>query len=139
MHQSICIQCGQSIGTEELRTSESAACPNCGGKTFTMQFHSRVQLRSLGAMTIKQRDPNKTGDPMTGYGKPSFEHVIGPEFSASGKLVMKERIFDKQSDSYFERITDMETGEIIHECEEPFSLHRGHGDAKKIFPRNKND
>lgn len=68
---------------------------------------------------------------MTGYGKPSFEHVVGPEPSASGRLVIKERIVDKQSDSYFERIADMETREIIHECEEPLSEHRGHGDAKK--------
>jgi len=96
-----------------------------------MQFYSRVQLRPHGAVTIKQRDPDKAGDPMTGYGKPSREHVIGPETSASGRLVMKERHIDKQSDSYLERITDMETGEVIHECEEPLSMHRGHGDAKK--------
>lgn len=85
-------------------------------------------------MTTKQRDPDKTGDPMTGYGKPSLEHVIGPEKSASGRLVMKERLIDKQSDSYLERITDKETGEVIHECVEPLSKHRGHGDAKKKTP-----
>ena len=131
MHQSTCVQCGQPIGTEELRTSQSAACPNCGGKIFLMQFHSRVQFREHGAMTIKQRNRDKGGDPSTGYGKPEREQVIGPEMSASGRMVNKERHWDKNSDWYFERIADAETGEVIHECEEPLSQHREHGSAKK--------
>lgn len=131
MHQSTCVQCGHIIGTEELRTSESAACPNCGSKTFTMEFYSRVQFRTHGAVTIKQRDRDKGGDPRTGYGEPEREQVIGPELSASGRMVHKERHWDKKSDWYFERITDLETGEVIHECEESLSQHRGHGTAKK--------
>ena len=131
MHQSTCVQCGHAIGTEELRTSESAACPNCGGKTFTMQFHTRVQFREHGAVTIKQRNRDKGGDPSLGYGEPEREQVIGPEISASGRMVNKERHWDKKSDWYFERVTDAETGEVIHECEEPLSQHRAHGSAKK--------
>ena len=131
MHQSTCVQCGHAIGTEELRTSESAACPNCGGKTFTMRFHISVQFREHGAVTIKQRNRDKGGDPLMGYGKPEREQVIGPEISASGRMVNKERHWDKKSDWYFERVTDAETGEVIHECEEPFSQHRSHGSAKK--------
>lgn len=132
MHQSTCTQCAHSIGTEELRTSESAACPNCGCKSFKMEFYSKVTLRPNGAMTVKQRDPDKPGDPKSGgYGKPSFEHIVGPERSASGKLVVKNRIIDKQSDSYFERVTDLETGAVLHECEEPLSKHRSRGSAKE--------
>lgn len=131
MHQSTCVQCGQNIGTEELRTSETAACPNWGGKTFTMAFFGHVHLREHGAMTIKQRDRDKGGNPTTGYGKPEREQVIGPEMSANGRMVIKERHWDKVSNCYFERITDIETGEVIHECEEPLTEHRGHGSAKK--------
>jgi DNA-directed RNA polymerase subunit RPC12/RpoP len=87
MNQSACVQCGQTIGTEELRTSERAACPNCGGKTFTMAFHGRVQLSVQGAVTIKQRNRDKGGNPMTGYGKPEREQVFGLELSASGRMV----------------------------------------------------
>ena len=131
MHQSTCIQCGQVIGTEELRTSESAACPSCGGGNFRMHFHSHVQFHEHGAVTIKQRNRDKGGDPSTGYGKPEREQVVGPEMSASGRMVNKERHWDKKSDWYFERVTDAETGEVIHECEEPLSKHRSHGSAKK--------
>ena len=96
-----------------------------------MTFYSRVQFREHGAVTIKQRDRDKGGDPMAGYGKPEREQVIGLETSASGRMVWKERHWDKKSDWYFERITDVATGEVIHECEEPFTEHRAHGSAKK--------
>jgi hypothetical protein len=31
---------------------------------------------------------------------------------------------------YFERITDLETGKVIHECSESLEKHTGHGTAK---------
>ncbi len=40
-------------------------------------------------------------------------------------------MFDKDTDEYEERVTDIETGEVIHECVEPFCQHVGHGSAKK--------
>jgi len=49
----------------------------------------------------------------------------------NGRMVIKERHWDKVSNCYFERITGIETGEVIHECEEPLTEHRGHGSAKK--------
>ncbi|HUK55579.1 MAG TPA: zinc ribbon domain-containing protein, partial [Nitrospiria bacterium] len=48
----------------------------------------------------------------------------------SGKWYKKERIIDKDNDQYKEVISDPETGEIIHECQEPLSEHRNHGSAK---------
>lgn len=99
-----------------------------------MQFYVQEQFRTHGAVRIRQRDPNKGGDPTTGFGKPAREQIVGSEMSASGRLVHKERHWDKQSDWYFERITNIQTGEIIHECEEPLSEHRGHGAAKKTTP-----
>jgi hypothetical protein len=47
----------------------------------------------------------------------------------------KDRHWYKKSDWYFERIIDAETGEVIHECEEPLSDHCEQGSAKKT---NKN-
>ena len=40
-------------------------------------------------------------------------------------------MFDRDTDEYVERVTDIETGQVIHECVEPFSQHVGHGSAKK--------
>lgn len=53
-----------------------------------MAFFGHVHLREHGAMTIKQRDRDKGGNPTTGYGKPEREQVIGPEMSANGRMVI---------------------------------------------------
>ena len=42
-----------------------------------------------------------------------------------------ERCIDKDNNHYKEIVVDPETGEIIHQCEEPLSEHRGHGSDKK--------
>lgn len=37
---------------------------------------------------------------------------------------------DREADRYTERLVDGETGEVIHDVDEPLSEHRGHGSAK---------
>jgi hypothetical protein len=39
-------------------------------------------------------------------------------------------VIDRDNNRYFEMVTDYESGEIIHHCEEPLSEHQGHGSAK---------
>jgi len=43
----------------------------------------------------------------------------------------RSKVEDKKSDEYLEIVTNPETGEILHKCEEPLSQHRGHGSAKQ--------
>ena len=67
-----------------------------------------------------------------GQKKPYVEDLSMPDYSYShGKLVHRQRVIDRDTDQYFEKITDYENGEIIHHCEEPLSRHQGHGDAKR--------
>ena len=47
------------------------------------------------------------------------------------KLVHLERVIDRDNDQYFERVTDYETGEVIHHCKEPLSQHLGHGSDRQ--------
>ena len=47
------------------------------------------------------------------------------------KWMHREMRVDKVQDRYREVISDPETGEVIHQCEEPLSKHRGHGDDKR--------
>jgi len=56
---------------------------------------------------------------------------FGDPFShGTGRWVKKERRIDRASDRYVERVTDPVTGEIVHECDELLSEHRGHGSVK---------
>ena len=59
------------------------------------------------------------------------EFFVGDDLRKSDRTWMhKSRTIDKDKDQYSEIVTEPETGEVIHRCEEPLSKHRGHGSAK---------
>ena len=72
--------------------------------------------------------------------KPSYESLQGADLQRStGKFMQKKRIIDRENDQYEETVIDPCTGEVIYECKEPLSKHRGHGSAKKtkiVDPHN---
>ena len=42
----------------------------------------------------------------------------------------KYRTIDRDNDLYEEKVTELETDEIIHHCKEPLSTHKNHGTVK---------
>ena len=56
-----------------------------------------------------------------------------PSRSEDGTYVRVERLIDKYNDIYREVVTDVGSGQVVHECHEPLSEHQDHGSAK---PRN---
>ena len=64
--------------------------------------------------------------------RPYIEDMAIPDYSRSRKKVVHlQRVIDRDNDQYREKVTDYESGEIIHHCEEPLSQHQGHGSAKQ--------
>ena len=116
--------CGAPISTEADTLDERSPCDACES---TKRRHTISLMETLVA-----RD---------GYGfkakrltqkKPYVEGLSRPDYSYSrGKLVHLQRLIDRDNDQYLEKITDYETGEVIHHCDEPLSRHQGHGDAKR--------
>jgi hypothetical protein len=45
--------------------------------------------------------------------------------------MMKTQIIDRRKNTYYERVVDPATGEVVHHCDEPLTSHQGHGDAKQ--------
>jgi len=43
-------------------------------------------------------------------------------------------VIDRERDCYLERVTDPQTGAVIHACDEPLSAHWGHGSARSSSP-----
>jgi hypothetical protein len=78
------------------------------------------------ALDIKVKDPNKTG-----RGKTKIEGFQKYKSSQKAPLVSHVRVIDRENNLYKEVVTNAETGEVIHACEEPLSKHIGHGSAKK--------
>ena len=86
-----------------------------------------VELRAVagdvGPQT-RHRSPNKS----------EYEHEekSGKAWSFDlRKFVTYHRVTDRKNDKYFESVVDEETGVVIKYCEEPLSVHFGHGSAKK--------
>lgn len=67
-----------------------------------------------------------------GVSKWFAELFQGPDFSTRlGRWMNKLRIIDRDKDRYIERIDDPETGERIHDTDEPLSSHTGHGSDRR--------
>lgn len=123
----ICTNCGADTGEiEGQANSNPQPCPHCGSmeKTILVKIEEEVQAKE--SLRGKVKDDNYRSKDKT---RRDFFH--GDDLhKESGKWYKKERIIDKDNDYYKEVVTDPETGEVIHECEEPLSVHRDHGYAK---------
>ena len=98
-------------------------CPSCGStvRVIEVAVAHRVQLHESLAFKQKRQ----------GYKKPIAEGISGDEFSYTlGKYVRKERLIDRLGNRYREEVTDPDTGQSIHSCNEPLDQHVGRGSAK---------
>jgi hypothetical protein len=112
--------CGKCNTPPEARKP----CPHCGStsRAFSVTLESKVEFHSSLSYKAKRG----------GKGKPFIEGIRGESLFRKLKRWMRlERVIDREHDHYKEVVTDPETGEEIHRCEEPLSQHTGHGDDKK--------
>jgi hypothetical protein len=56
---------------------------------------------------------------------------VRPEGNGSGRLVHEYRVAGADNDHYEEKITDIQSGEVLRDIAEPLSVHQNHGSAKK--------
>jgi DNA-directed RNA polymerase subunit M/transcription elongation factor TFIIS len=118
-----CSNCGQVLSTSTSTEDELGACPKCGStaKTFHVSLETRVSVHEKVSGKVRS----------SGDKKPRKKFVFGQDlWRKMAKWVHLERVMDRENNRYHERVVDPATGEIIHECEEPLSEHRGHGSDK---------
>lgn len=127
----ICNNCKKEIEKQEGDISKTfIECPHCLSKSISIYeiFEEDAVLDIKESYRDKLRNENLK----------SKEKLRKNIFSGddlhrkSGKWYKKERIIDRDNDSYKEIVIDPDTGLVIHSCEEPLSQHQGHGSAKKI-------
>ncbi|MDO9538295.1 MAG: hypothetical protein Q7J68_08260 [Thermoplasmata archaeon] len=125
-----CKECGTTI--EESCDSERKPCPRCESMHRVFDVEIKEEIKMYDSLSSKHKNPKKTGK-----SKILSEGFNGYEYShRHQKMVAKQRLIDREGDAYREIITDIETGEVIHKCEEPLSQHTSHGTAK---PRPKDE
>lgn len=116
----MCSNCGKEFSTE------MKACPYCGCEEKTAQ----ITFREKFSVNEEERLKGKSSERIKSKGKsrPAIETVSGIEYNRDiRKNVRVYRIINRKQDEYLERISDTDTGEVIHSCNEPLSCHTGHG------------
>jgi predicted nucleic acid-binding Zn ribbon protein len=122
-----CSECGAPLDESldpDPGPNDRKHCPSCGAtiRKFGVEleekaeFHDSVRLKLKDAKTRKTQVDQFSGDDL---------------HKKSGKWMQKTRLLDHQKDEYKEVVTNPETGEEVHGCEEPLSKHTGHGTPKK--------
>jgi len=120
----VCEDCATPVDESTDMPETRTACPKCGSTKRILHAFITVMAIARAGLGLKAKRPNQK--------KPYVEAKNGPSHSHKlGKLVEHERFIDRDNDRYSEKVTDYESGEIIHHSDEPLSTHRGHGSAKK--------
>ncbi|HBN05707.1 MAG TPA: zinc ribbon domain-containing protein [Bacteroidales bacterium] len=120
MDELFCTNCKRKIPLVD----DNKKCPFCGSLEKTRIINVYDEAKAYDSLRIRNNEKiNK---------KYKFELKSGDDFSyIKQKYVDLKMLVDRENDWYSELVIDKETGEIIHECNEPLSEHIGHGDAKK--------
>ena len=123
------VQCGncESPLDEDRNEPHRQPCPRCGStkRIFNHAVAETIQFKQMLGMKI--RNPS-----FTGRGHVRIEQLVGDDLHRkTWKWFKRERVIDRQNDRYFEKITDPETGQVVHHCDEPLTQHFGHGTARK--------
>jgi len=123
------VQCGncESPLDEDRNEPHRQPCPGCGStrRIFNLAVAETIHFRQMLGMKIS--NPS-----FAGKGHIRAEQLAGDELHRkTRKWFKKERVIDRENDRYFEKITDPETGQVIHHCDEPLTQHSGHGTARK--------
>jgi len=107
-----------------IPVEQRTACQNCGSTARVLEAEIAETMTLRDALGIKIR--------RGAGGRPFYEAKSGADlYRATGRWMERHLVVDRENDRYVERVSDPETGEVVHVCEEPLSEHRGHGTAKK--------
>ncbi len=124
-----CGQCGEVLDEpSDTPVEDRTPCPSCGskGRHFKKELTSASTMR--GGIRGKARS-GQTGEPGS---KPWLTFMSEPSWSRKyEKWMTRDKAENRREDRYTEVVKDPDTGEIIHEADEPLSEHRGHGSAKR--------
>lgn len=124
-----CAKCKAEM-PDDVAGQPRVHCPSCGATARALEANISDGIVVYDGHRVKAKRPSFPSDK-----KLRFDTYSGVEQSHEyDKLVRVQRTIDKDGDFYSEKVIDLNTGEVLHQCEEPLSQHTNHGSAK---PRNK--
>ncbi len=123
-----CAECNADLPVEHAGKDAGSPCPACG----SMKKHIHLELKDKEGLEIHDNVRGKIKSVTLPSSKnPRVKFFSGDDLRKSdGKWMQKEMVVDRENNLYKEIVKDIQTGEVIRDCEEPLSDHVGHGDAK---------
>ena len=113
-----CEACGTA-----LRPESTGPCPRCGEKVSRIGVNIGDSLEFHDSVAGVVKDPS-----LSSKQRDRIRFLSGDDPRRSqGDWVEKERLIDRNSDRYYERVIDKTTGAILHETDERLSDHKRHG------------
>ena len=129
-----CMDCGAELPSG-VPAAADRSCTECGSSRLVVSQTIVEEIRVREHLHSRIKDPRYSSKR-----NPRVISKVGASYShGENKWMHREMRVDKNQGRYREVISDPETGEIIRECEEPLSKHRGHGDDKRGPSTNKED
>lgn len=124
-----CADCGILLDSGETAgaSSPSQACPRCG----SANQHLHMGIEEGVPATVRDRlEAELKDDSYPSRKKTRQEIIYGfDERKSKGDLAYKERVIDRDTDTYREYVAEY-TGAVIRDVSQKLSEHRGHGSAK---------
>lgn len=124
-----CGQCEKVLDEPSNTPIENRApCPDCG--SLSRCFKKEITFTSTVRSGV--RGKARSGEVGKPGGKPWLTFMSEPSWSHRFKKWMhRDKAENRRENRYTEVVRDPDTGEIIHEADEPLRHHRGHGSAKQ--------
>lgn len=119
-----CGGCGTHLG-DGPDPEPRKPCPACGSTRRAYHEHVVESVRAFDATGFKFSRTVNGKKEWVAQGTSGYERS-----RATGRLVRKDSLFDKEANRRFERVEDAETGEELHHCDHKLTDHVGHGSAK---------
>src|SRR5689334_3833167 len=97
-----------------IKPEQRLPCPTCGSTARLFEGMVSATADVRGALSLKARRGRVS--------KPFLESKLGSSFFRKTKQwVSRQMRVDRENNKYKELVTNPETGEVIHHCEEPLS------------------
>ena len=119
-----CPDCGHNHCVHDGKQSGYARCPSCDSATrhFIGVVEEQIEIDVALDSRIQERDPNLS---KTQAKKTRVDIKSGEDWwRDGGKFVYRYQEVNRKTDRYRKFVKDLETGEVLKDCDEPLSEHR---------------
>lgn len=101
------------------------ACPKCGAIGGALNSINVAGIEIFPGVDLKVKNPRYQG-------RRKFIREVKSiaEQSVDGRLVRKDRLIDRGNNRYREKVTVVDTGDVVHHADHKLTEHTGHGSDK---------